>query len=612
MENRETGTFPSALGPRVAAERIRLMYQQTFRLLAVNIVNGLLVLVARWGWADWRICLGWGLVFGLVVGLRALLVSAYHRKRPADGDMASWGRYYTIGSTASGLVWGAAVLLFLHPGDYLGMMLMAFVIGGTVAGSVTFLACNLATFAWYLPVTLLPLAGHLLIEGDRVSLVMGFMVLLYMAGMWMAGRNFNATLTSSLRLSEQNAGLLVGLKEQLRQRELDLLETRRLQVEADAANAAKSRFFATMSHELRTPFTGILGMVELLRSSNLPGDAPQQLNVLDRCARVLLGLLNDLLDFSKIEAGQMAVEQVPFDLRPVLSDLSQLYGTAATTKGLALTLAMPEGNLTGLGDMFRLRQVVVNFLSNAIKFTQQGGVTCTASLAEGGAEGRRLTVSVSDTGPGITPDVAARLFQPFSQGDTSTSRNFGGTGLGLAICKRIAEAMGGTVGLRSTEAAGATFWLEIPFPATALAAVNLQTEAKTSVPRETRPRRILLADDNEVNRLVIGNMLRRAGHEVALAEDGQEAVDAVVAQDFDLILLDMQMPVLDGREATRAIRAMLPPKGSIPIAALTADAMTENRGSYMKAGLNELLTKPIRATDLQAAVERLTGKRGDQ
>ena len=299
---------------------------------------------------------------------------------------------------------------------------------------------------------------------------------------------------------------------------------------------------------------------------------------------------------------------MPFDLRPILADLLELYRGAATTKGLVVTLALPEGGLIGLGDPFRLRQVAANFLSNAIKFTSQGSVSLGAGLADDGAGGRVLTVSVTDTGQGIKPEVAARLFQPFTQGDVSTSRKFGGTGLGLVICKRIAEAMGGGVGLDSAEGAGATFRISLPFPATDLPPVNAQAEVKAAAPaagQKRTPRRVLLADDDEVNRQVISGMLRRAGHEIATVEDGRQAVDAVLAGDFDLVLMDMQMPVMDGPEATRAIRALQPPKSTIPIIGLTADALIENRGTYLMAGLDELLTKPIRAVDLVAAVDRV-------
>lgn len=375
---------------------------------------------------------------------------------------------------------------------------------------------------------------------------------------------------------------------------------------AQAADQAKSRFLATMSHELRTPFSGILGMVEMLRGSALPAEATEQVSLLERSARALLGLLNDILDFSKIDAGQLTVETVAFDLKTVVDDLQHIQSVVAAAKGIGLTVSGLQRPLVGLGDPDRLRQILNNFLSNAVKFTAMGGIEVKVETAGEGA-GRLLKLSVSDSGPGISQETRAHLFQPFFQGDASTTRRHGGTGLGLAISKRIAEAMGGTVGVKSEPGLGSTFWLEVPFPENdgrPLASEGRQPEVGQAPP--TVRRRLLLADDDEVNRLVIGGMLRRIGHDVVFALDGRQAVHEVSRQPFDMVIMDMHMPEMDGIEATRAIRTLPPPRGRIPVVGLTADAIAENRPQYMAAGLDDLLTKPISAPDLAAVIRRFT------
>ena len=378
---------------------------------------------------------------------------------------------------------------------------------------------------------------------------------------------------------------------------------------AQAADQAKSRFLATMSHELRTPFSGILGMVEMLRTSALPAEAKEQVSLLERSARALLGLLNDILDFSKIDAGQLTVDIVAFDLKAVIDDLHQIQSVVASGKGIGLSVSGLPRPLVGLGDPDRLRQILNNFLSNAIKFTAMGGIEVLVETSGEGSE-RRLKVSVSDSGPGMSEDTRSHLFQPFFQGDASTTRRHGGTGLGLAISKRIAEAMGGTVGVKSEPGLGSVFWLDVPFPENdgrILAAEMRQAEAALAAkaPPVVR-RRLLLADDDEVNRLVIGGMLRRIGHDVVFALDGRQAVHEVTRQEFDLVIMDMHMPEMDGIEATRAIRTLPAPKGQIPVVGLTADAIVENRPQYLASGLDDLLTKPISAPDLAAVIRRFT------
>ncbi|HYD30836.1 MAG TPA: ATP-binding protein, partial [Azospirillaceae bacterium] len=380
-------------------------------------------------------------------------------------------------------------------------------------------------------------------------------------------------------------------------------EAERNRRKAEAANAAKSRFLAVMSHELRTPMTGIMGVVDLLLGYAPRGEQRTLLRTLKDSAETLLTLLNDVLDFSKIEAGQLRLECIDFAPSRVVDDVVRLFSARASEKGLALSTHLPDGIPTAVrGDPTRLRQVLFNLVGNAIKFTEKGRIAIRlgCETADGGFTFR---FEVQDTGIGLSAGQVATLFRPFTQADDSTTRRFGGTGLGLAICKRLVEAMRGTIDVTSTVGQGSSFWFTVTVAAGDPARV--ETETSTTAPQATgHPLRILLAEDNEVNRMVISAMLARMGHTVHGVGDGRQAVAAVAADDWDVVLMDMQMPEMDGSEATRLIRRMPPPKGEVPIVALSADALPEHRAHYMAGGLDGFLTKPVDWHDLAETVRR--------
>lgn len=362
---------------------------------------------------------------------------------------------------------------------------------------------------------------------------------------------------------------------------------------AEEAGAAKSRFLAMMSHELRTPMTGLLGMIELISRTSLESEQQAFVHTMRDSAETLLALLNDILDYSKLEAGKVQIEEIVFDPVRVVRDVAGLFQPQASAKGLLLAADVrPSVPSWVRGDPLRIKQILSNLVSNAIKFTAAGGIAVELSATEGPEGTVRLQVRVSDTGQGIDPEVQQNLFQAFEQGDTSTTRRFGGTGLGLAISRRLVEGMGGEIAVESVPGRGATFRFSV---LVRIAAVPLRGEP--DVPEvddgPAPPLRILLAEDNDVNRMLVSKVLAQSGHRVDEAVDGSEALRAAVRVDYDVILMDMQMPVMYGMEATRAIRTLPGEPGEVPIIALTADAMPEHRQMYLDAGVNALLTKPV-------------------
>jgi signal transduction histidine kinase/ActR/RegA family two-component response regulator/HPt (histidine-containing phosphotransfer) domain-containing protein len=379
--------------------------------------------------------------------------------------------------------------------------------------------------------------------------------------------------------------------------------------EAERSGRAKGDFLATMSHEIRTPVTGLLGMAGLLEAEELSARQRRYLKAILTSGQQLLAVINDILDFSRFEAGKVQLEAADFRLADLLEDVASVMTPQATERGLALELRPGEGLPPALrGDPTRLRQVLFNLVGNALKFTHRGGVTvsvgCRPEDEEGG--GRvRLRVEVRDTGIGIPEEKQAALFRPFVQAEGSTARVYGGTGLGLAISSSLVEAMGGAIGVESVPGVGSLFWFEAPLGVGDEAALAAAPEATDLA--GVRPLRVLLAEDIELNRDLLGEMLGRHGHEVVFAEDGGEAVARASRGGFDLVVMDMQMPFVDGVEATRRIRALPPPAGRVPIVGLTANVMEADRRRCLEAGMQDCLGKPIDWGRLFAAMARHAG-----
>jgi signal transduction histidine kinase/DNA-binding NarL/FixJ family response regulator len=369
---------------------------------------------------------------------------------------------------------------------------------------------------------------------------------------------------------------------------------------AEAANQAKSAFLASMSHEIRTPMNGVLGFTELLLDSELSAVQRRHLRGIQEAGKSLLSLINDILDLSKIEAGKLEFERVPMSPTAIADGTASILRSQFAAKAIDLRVKhAPDVPMWVEGDPTRVRQVLLNLMSNALKFTDRGRVTVRSSL-EQGERGDLLRFEVKDTGIGIPADRQHLLFQDFSQVDRSTTRRFGGTGLGLAICKRLVEAMGGEIGVTSVPGAGSTFWFtvsgsEAPAPEN-LKPIWLETESL--------PARVLVVEDLPMNQLVIEGYLRAAGHDVVFAANGVEAVAVVESEKFDLVLMDMEMPEMDGITATRAIRASSGPMRAVPIVALTANALLEDAALCRAAGMNDFLSKPIDRSALYTMIAK--------
>jgi len=394
-------------------------------------------------------------------------------------------------------------------------------------------------------------------------------------------------------------------------------ELREARQTAEAASAAKSAFLATMSHEIRTPMNGVLGMLGLLRTVQLPAEAVDYAETAHQSATALLGIIDDVLDITKLEAGRVTLESVPFRPSELLRSIVSMFAPRVAERGVALRL-QTDASLECVyqGDPTRLRQILVNLVGNAVKFTPAGEITLcgyTEALPEGTAEpdSVQLVLEVRDTGIGIPLEQQGLIFDRFTQSDQSITRRFGGTGLGLAITRELAQLMGGYVSLSSAPGEGSIFTVALPLPrlSDAALAVLAQKAAQPAASFDlNRPLTILLAEDNEINQRVVIALLRKAGHSVFCVASGRGALEALEEHSFDLVLMDIHMPEMDGLQATRLIRASNQPWARIPIIALTADALDESRQTHLATGMNDTLAKPIDREKLLHTLQRWAEK----
>ncbi|PTT99342.1 hybrid sensor histidine kinase/response regulator [Pseudomonas sp. HMWF031] len=405
-------------------------------------------------------------------------------------------------------------------------------------------------------------------------------------------------------LSQHINNLASGLEQASREQQQAMAQLIQTREEAEKANNAKSDFLAMMSHELRTPMNGVLGMLQLLETTDMTEEQVEYAALASESTEHLLKVINDILDFSRIERSELELEHIPFNLAELISACAQSFQHSAVQRGLDLQLQIPD-DMRGLqvqGDPTRIRQILVNLVGNALKFTEQGRVTIESQWQSLDHELLWFTCTVRDSGIGISAQSLELMFNAFQQADSSISRRYGGTGLGLPIARTLAERMGGTLRAQSEEGRGSVFTLEIPLalyqqplPARSLRAPSGKGDGEG--------RNVLLVEDNPVNQTVIEAMLRSLGFTVSVAADGAQAVRSAESLIFEAILMDCRLPIIDGYEATRQIR-QLPGCTDLPIIALTANALQGDREACLSAGMNDYLAKPFKRVDLQQILQR--------
>ncbi len=604
---------------RLIAEELELTQSVSASGLAANLVIALLVVAGFWGAAGAAHLLGWFAYMLCAVGTRFVLFRAYQRGQTSLRNSPHWGKIIAGGNLMIGIGWGWMGMV-LVPGGNLALQLAGIAAIAAAAATAQTISPSRESLTAFLFPTVLPLIIGVAMAQSGALWLTAILLAVLLVILWVTLNQYRNRLLESIEANQQrresDAAMLRGAETANRLFAQVVTERERAEAElkiakktADDANQAKGDFLAYTSHEIRTPLNAIIGFADVIKDSPLNTTQQDYVRRIKGAGTRLLTLINDLLDLSKIEAGKLNIEFADFELRQTLDEVIQEQAVRARDKKISLDMHVGDNVPDNLiGDSLRLRQILINLIGNAIKFTAQGKVVTRVQMksSEGGVA--HLIFSISDTGIGISPEKQAALFQRYMQADASTSRNYGGTGLGLSICKSLVELMGGSIGIRSEEGKGSTFFFELPCRVQENVVAKKPEAAAPSAPADVLPGaglNLLVAEDNEHNQLLIELLLKRQGAQVTLVGNGAEALNAIKTGAFDLVLMDLEMPVMGGFEAVAELRRREGGSGKrMPVIALSAHAAEEQRDNCIAAGMDDFLTKPMDIKALQALLRR--------
>ncbi len=604
---------------KVEGELLKLVLDNGYTSSIASMVLVVALIVMMGFYIDPALMRPWLVLMALVFIIR-LAATRYYKKKDEEISIASLScvKIYIAMVVATGVFWGVGVVALFPKNEPMAQLGLVFIVAGLTSGAIPVLSPMLRLYYGYIFSAALPLAYMLFREGGGVYLTMSLILLFYLFVLVNAAKRMQEALVDSFEKGYANEELIENLEaardesdtlniellsenERRRQTEKELIAAKDA---AEAASRSKDEFLANMSHEIRTPMNGILGTLQLLQETDLRESQQKYVKVAHSSANALLTILNDILDFSKIEARKLVLEEIPCSVSGIIKDLVSLLDKQAKEKSIEITAEIDEELPEHLlGDPTRIRQILANLMTNAIKFTDHGTITVRAKCLSTYTNKVGLRFEVEDTGIGIDKKGQEDLFQSFTQADGSTTRKYGGTGLGLAIVKQLVLLMGGQFGLSSEPGKGSLFWCELDFPV----AEGVKEKEAASKQADTVGQlsgSILLVEDNKVNQLVAMKMLLGFGLTVQVEENGEKALQASGENDFDLILMDCQMPVMDGYQATQAIRQREKEEGvrHQKIIAMTANALEGDRQKCLDAGMDDYLSKPVKKDALREKI----------
>lgn len=591
----------------VAAEKVRLLYDQLPWVLAANAIISALVVAVLWTPAQAAVLLSWGLGHQVLVAARAVLLVQYHRRRPDHPETGWWQPAYAAGSTFSGALWGSMALVVLDPANPLSLVLIAFVIGGMAAGALGALYSHMPTLVLFLLASVTPLGIVLMIVGGATQVTMGMMVLVYVCGLLLMGRRYNRTLTRMLVLAEERQRFLNLLERQVRERTTELQEANRrllaevaererAQAEAEQANWAKSRFLAAASHDLRQPLQSIVLFGAMLRKHVSDPKGLEVLGLMRRGLDSLTALLDSLLDLSRLDVHATQAEFAELPLRPLLQDIAAAYQPVAATKGLSLTLDI-DSDCTVRSDANLLGRMVRNLLENAVRYTEHGGIRLSCRT-----EAAVARISVQDTGSGIAPDQIQRIFEEFHRGPGRRGTADRGLGLGLSIVQKLSHLLGHPVEVTSTPGRGSTFSILVPLVD---AAAGPPTAADAEAPESGAGKTIVVVEDDALLLQGLTAVLRDWGYVPIAAASTEQALAGLAGADAPAgIIADFRLR--GGRSGADAIAAIRRHCASgVPAIILTGETGGDPEGAAAMPDVT-MLRKPVAPAALAAALRRAT------